>query len=144
MHISAVRIRGLWRRITSTAYARALEADLVRVRADNSRLRDENRALLNSILGIAGVPPVYSNSAEDPRSVPSPRTGPEAPAFGTGLASTEQRAPAMASQIETGTDRTKKTTQLAAPVRRRSWHQINRALEFQSVRRCAQENPQDG
>jgi hypothetical protein len=39
------------RRVSSTKYTRALEADVARLRA-------ENRALLNSILGIAGVPPV--------------------------------------------------------------------------------------
>src|ERR1700691_4484871 len=41
----------IWRRITATRYTRALEADVARLRA-------ENRALLNSILGIAGVPPI--------------------------------------------------------------------------------------
>ena len=55
----------IWRRITTTPYARALEAELTGERAkvaeqgiEIARLRAENRALLNSILGIAGVPPV--------------------------------------------------------------------------------------
>ena len=60
------------RRITSTRHSRALEFEVTRQRAENdqqraaiasqqneiARLRAENRALLNSILGIAGIPPV--------------------------------------------------------------------------------------
>src|SRR5579862_4768797 len=62
----------IWRRITSTRYTRTLECEVTRQRAENdqqraaiasqqneiARLRAENRALLNSILGIAGIPPV--------------------------------------------------------------------------------------
>jgi hypothetical protein len=43
--------RELLSRATSTKYTRTLEAEVTRLRA-------ENRALLNSILGIAGIPPV--------------------------------------------------------------------------------------
>src|SRR6202451_259789 len=46
-----MELHPLWRRITATRYTRALEAEVARLRA-------ENRALLNSILGIAGVPPI--------------------------------------------------------------------------------------
>ena len=46
-----ISLRTLWQRITTTRYTRALEAEVARLRA-------ENRALLNSILGIAGVPPL--------------------------------------------------------------------------------------
>src|SRR5271167_705421 len=67
--------RQLWRRITTTRYARALEEEILphmraqqievtRQRAEINRLRAENRALLNSILGIAGVPPIV---IADPR-----------------------------------------------------------------------------
>ena len=38
-------------RFVSSKYTQALEAEVARLRA-------ENRALLNSILGIAGVPPI--------------------------------------------------------------------------------------
>jgi hypothetical protein len=41
----------IWRKVTATRYTRALEAEVARLRA-------ENRAMLNSILGIAGVPPI--------------------------------------------------------------------------------------
>jgi hypothetical protein len=36
----------------------ALEAQIAQAHAENCRLRAENRALLNSVLGIAGIPPV--------------------------------------------------------------------------------------
>ena len=41
-------------------------AELARERADSVRLREENRAMLNSLLGLAGVPPV-----EVPRAAPA-------------------------------------------------------------------------
>jgi len=46
-----MNIQTIWRRVTATRYTRALEVEVARLRA-------ENRALLNSILGIAGVPPI--------------------------------------------------------------------------------------
>ncbi len=39
-------------------YVRELEAEVARERAEIERLRAENRALLNSVLGTAGVPPI--------------------------------------------------------------------------------------
>ena len=39
-------------------YVRLLEDDLALQRAEIERLRLENRALLNSVLGTAGVPPI--------------------------------------------------------------------------------------
>jgi hypothetical protein len=47
-------------------YVRLLEEELSRERAEVARLRDENRALLNSLLGTAGVPPI-----ETPRPMAS-------------------------------------------------------------------------
>jgi hypothetical protein len=44
-----------------------LEDEVARLREEISRLRLENRALLNSLLGTAGVPPV-----EEPRPAPQP------------------------------------------------------------------------
>jgi hypothetical protein len=62
------------RRALGSRYVRLLEDDVARERAEIerqreeiSRLRLENRALLNSLLGTAGVPPV-----EEPRSAPPP------------------------------------------------------------------------
>ena len=39
-------------------YVRALEDEVARGRAEIVRLREENRALLNSVLGTAGVAPI--------------------------------------------------------------------------------------
>jgi hypothetical protein len=89
----------LWQRLTSTRYSRELEsevlreraeavrlrdeltreraenvrfrAELVRERTENARLRTENRALLNSILGIAGIPPVLVDASAVEAVVPS-------------------------------------------------------------------------
>jgi len=59
------KLHSIWRRITSARSMRALNEDVARQRAEVARqaaeidrLRAENRALLNSILGIAGIPPI--------------------------------------------------------------------------------------
>jgi hypothetical protein len=39
-------------------YVRLLEAEIARERAEVERLRTENRAMLNSLLGTAGVAPI--------------------------------------------------------------------------------------
>jgi hypothetical protein len=87
-----------WRRITSTRYSRELErevlheraeairlrdeaahereesawqrVEVVRERTENARLRAETRALLNSILGIAGIPPVLADISAAEAVVP--------------------------------------------------------------------------
>ena len=41
-------------------YVRLLEAEIERERVEIERLRVENRALLNSLLGTAGVPPIVT------------------------------------------------------------------------------------
>src|SRR5271155_1805973 len=104
-------LRELWLRITSTRYTRALEAELARAHSENALLRAENRALLNSILGIAGVPPIPELPGEGivaEMSKASARTGASA-AAGNGAGA-----------------------KMAVPMRRRSWQQINRMLEFES------------
>ncbi|GEM_PF-1264189 len=150
-----------------TPYARALERELDRALDECARLRSENRSLLNSILGIAGIPPVTvaspvhipasgppagvsgtpvsvaphgtaaqdasgTISAESPRSSLSPRAGSEAPASGPA-------SPATMANKPSGT-RAKNLAQVAAPLRRRSWHQINRALEFEAARKKQRDN----
>ena len=92
-------VHEIWRRITkiygersrTTRHSRALESEVTRQRAENdhqraaiasqqneiARLRAENRALLNSILGIAGIPPIM------PEGLPGRRqTGPPSPRLG--------------------------------------------------------------
>lgn len=85
-------------------------------------LRAENRALLNSILGIAGVPPILvpdiSNAQADRRS-------------------TRRPAPELAKDPapDSGTAASDPAPNIAVPMRRRSWQQINRMLEFESARK---------
>jgi hypothetical protein len=118
-------LQELWRRITATRYTRLLEADVARLRA-------ENRALLNSILGIAGVPPIT--------------VLPDSVSIGAQPLAAEHRhdAPAgvrqplhpakMKSANESARD-----VNAVTPMRRRSWHQIYRMLEIDSARKKPQE-----
>lgn len=151
-----MKLPEIWRRITSTRYRRTLESELVRLHAEAgrasaeiARLRDENRALLNSILGIAGIPPVSVSPPEVPRSHPSPQSGPEAsvsnapadrtrPPGDSGNSGPVSPFPgftgANASAGNLGAARLDKLAQIA-PVRRRSWPQINRALEIEAARK---------
>ncbi len=77
-NLNTMHIRKFWRRLTTTRHASTLEAELALERAvvvrldavvaqqsrEITRLRAENRALLNSILGIAGVPPLPATEAD--------------------------------------------------------------------------------
>lgn len=111
-------LRALWKRITTSHYSRALEAALAHVRAENELLRAENRGLLNSILGIAGVPPIRvdHNSLREVRAA--------------AVAVPQEGAP---KSSRSG------AAHLASPMRRRSWQQINRMLEFESAKKKSQE-----
>ena len=51
-------------------YVRLLEAQIERERAEVERLRMENRAMLNSLLGTAGVPPIETPSAHPAQIAP--------------------------------------------------------------------------
>ena len=137
--------RGLWQRIASTRYTRALEAEVARQRAEIDRLRAENRALLNSILGVAGVPPItisveelaaaaHHSPAPNSAGVSSVGAQHAAP----GEVSWRDAAHAAISSVGATQSAGRKTPharQIAAPTRRRSWHQINRMLEFESARK---------
>jgi hypothetical protein len=125
-------LRNLWRRLATTRHARTLEAELALERAANAeqgtevarqggeiiRLRAENRALLNSILGIAGVPPV-SASLDDLAATQSQNATP----------------PSVARTPNHSRSRANPTPHVAAPTRRRSWPQIHRLLEFESAQK---------
>jgi hypothetical protein len=110
-----VNIRELWLKTTSTRYLGALEAEVMRLRA-------ENRALLNSILGIAGVPPV---------TVPGQDSGAQ-PAVSQIATAENGNAKAAAYSADTSGPR---GVPVAVPMRRRSWQQITRMLEFESARK---------
>jgi hypothetical protein len=121
-----MNIQTIWRRISATRYTRALEADVARLRA-------ENRALLNSILGIAGVPPItvlpdsVSIGAQEARSLrlESDR--------GSGTAgATQVRLPVAKMKA---TDGKTQGANMVTPMRKRSWHQIYRMLEIDSARK---------
>lgn len=122
------RIRDAWQRWTATRYTRLLEAE-------NARLRAENRALLNSILGIAGIPPI---TVAAPNCAASEQEG----ACGKRLRGASERegicATGLGLSSAVGTGTSPGGEQVATPVRRRSWHQINRALEIDSARKKEQ------
>ncbi len=133
-------------RARGTQYARSLELEI-------SRLRAENRALLNSILGLAGIPPIPLPTF----TPPSPVAGhSESSTLSSGgdeslsrpTSSSPQTAPhSDSSSRQSGTRNdsspspTSPARRLAAPStlspirRRRSWHQINRMLELESARK---------
>lgn len=56
-------MRGFLSRLLRSRYVRALEEEV-------SRLRAENRALMNSLLGTAGFPPVEFPEAPKPQPLP--------------------------------------------------------------------------
>ncbi len=61
----------LLKRLLRSDYVGLLEEEVARERAENERLRAENRALMNSLLSTAGFPPV--EFPEAPRPQPLPR-----------------------------------------------------------------------
>ncbi len=137
--LKTMQIHKFWRRLTTTRRARTLEAELALERAvvtrldaviaqqgveinqqgiEVTRLRAENRALLNSILGIAGVPPV-SASLDDLAATQSQNATP----------------PSAAHTADHSRSRANPPPHVAAPTRRRSWPQIHRLLEFESAQK---------
>jgi hypothetical protein len=181
----------IWRRITTTRHTRALESEIARLsaevtrqRAENdqqhaaiasqqneiTRLRAENRALLNSILGIAGIPPVlvepplpssvslptkcHSESAaadNESRSTPPHPSSMAAEKNSPGTQRRRNDIPPQSSSPQSFRPQPQHSPlpssapassstprrQLAAPLRRRSWHQIMRTLEFESGKKKA-------
>jgi hypothetical protein len=111
------------RRITGSQYTRALEADVARLRA-------ENRALLNSILGIAGVPPVV---VADNDVSPTAGLKPAASKLVASASGTRATGPARSGVRRNGLVTAAEPK--VAPMRRRSWQQIYRMLEINSARK---------
>jgi hypothetical protein len=124
-----MNLSNLWRRIISTPYASTLEAEVARLRA-------ENRALLNSILGIAGVPPLPATAADLATSPAiSQNNGPRNtdPSVSAQLAAANSvqappRSHASSARAVSG-------PHIAVPMRKRSWQQITRMLEFESAQK---------
>jgi hypothetical protein len=116
------QILGLFRAIGQmlrSRYVRGLEREVARLRA-------ENRALLNSLLGTAGVPPLRIDEGHPTLVGICPE--PAATGRNVGLASS-----AFAGQGpgKSGATRSGATP----PLRRRSWQQIGRMLEIEEARR---------
>lgn len=101
----AVRLRG--------SYARALEEEVARLRA-------ENRAPVNSILGLAGIPPMH---VMEPGGLKAGKAGAD-----RSVASKRQNC-----DFETLKARPVNEEKSLMPLRRRSWQQIGRALEMEDA-----------
>lgn len=122
-------IRQAVRRWTRSRYTRMLEAEV-------ARLRGENRALLNSILGIAGIPPITVEATDGAAGELPKQLGDVLPRSGLDSAGVER----LASQGRRSAGRARSAgSALAGPFRRRSWYQISRALEMESVRKKERE-----
>jgi hypothetical protein len=128
-------LRELMQRATGSKYRLALEGEVARLRA-------ENRALLNSILGIAGVPPIFvAENDVSPVGGSQTRAGTAAPTVKVGgvnpaanPASAVVRSKRAAPRISSAMVPNEKSV---PPMRRRSWHQIFRMLEINSARKKA-------
>ena len=143
-------LRKIWVRITASRYTRALEDE-------NARMRAENRALLNSILGIAGIPPLRMDAEIERQRGGDVRAGSRSGKGGTSYDASHNFHPRVddkhkaGPQRETaegdvrhsdgGADETRRSARAkglivpANPLRRRSWQQIGRILEIENARR---------
>lgn len=143
-------------RFKTSEHTRTLEAEVM-------RLRSENRALLNSILGIAGVPPITVAEAtvtvRDAGDAAFEKSDVKPNASAAGMANGEPSAPPTAEAKDIAQARTSKAEPwkarrkvsksntgadagkmlVASPTRRRSWQQINRTLEINSTKKKPQE-----
>ena len=131
-------LREILGRLFRANYASALEREV-------ARLRVENRALLNSILGIAGVPPIAAPADDPAAAIAVDPVVDKAAAGGSSATEAErgagkpvpvQNAPAAgASQIGKRASVERGMKSVAAPMRRRSWHQVYRMLEIDAARK---------
>ena len=131
-------LRGILRRVLlrlRRPYTRALEDEV-------ARLRTENRALVNSILGVAGMPPLRREAVtarlglhEAPKVESTP-----ARAGAAGLPDTDV---GMQRARKTGATETGISDEGAAPLRRRSWQQIGRLREIEDARAARRERETD-
>jgi len=133
-----MKLQEIWGRLVATNYTRALEREVARLRA-------ENRALLNSILGIAGVPPIVV-AADDTAAPVAVELGLAKPDRAQGVVSPTTAGSAKSARSESASASDvrhvgqRASTQrglkrVAAPMRRRSWHQIYRMLEIDAARK---------
>ena len=137
-----MRCQGYFREIFKSRYTRGLEDEV-------ERLRDENRALINSVLGISGLPPLRLD-AEVARDRHRAEIEVKARRSGTAAAGeesleaghTQNRGAKVAESLIAGAVKEKPLPPAARqgivlPAnahRRRSWQQINRILEIEETR----------
>ena len=120
-------------------YTRALEDEVARLRA-------ENWALVNSILGVAGIPPMRMVAVA--RAL---RTDPESHVRSRDVSGTDIRnlggSPGKTSRQPDANRPAGRELQLAgegaAPLRKRSWQQIERAREIEDARAARRERETD-
>jgi hypothetical protein len=133
-----MKLRELWGRLVDANYTSALERDVARLRA-------ENRALLNSILGIAGVPPIVASADDPAAAIAADLLGNMAGSGGRSRIEAERGAGepvALQNASDVAGSEIRKTSQVergmkraATPTRRRSWHQVYRMLEIDAARK---------
>lgn len=115
-----------------TRYTRALEDEVARLRA-------ENHALVNSILGVAGIPPMRTVSRASAFAKTSHRQFVARDAGKT-------LADAGAARLKTGPAEAADTVareEHGAALRRRSWQQIGRLREIEDARAARRERETD-
>ncbi len=105
------------------SYTRALEEEVARLRA-------ENWALVNSILGVAGIPPVLDAGGLrlDAGKAKAKR-----------VSGSRKHDDQFARRVQHGLNERESAT----PLRRRSWQQIGRALESEDLRALRREREAD-
>lgn len=121
----------MWRRIAN--YFRADRTRLLE--QENARLREENRALVNSILGIAGIPPVRIAR----RQMHAAASDERGTAAGATIEFGERDEPRSGNRgVASGDENSQ-----VVPLRRRSWQQLGRAREIEDARAVRRERETD-
>ncbi len=115
-----------------TRYTRALEKEVARLRA-------ENRALVNSILGVAGIPSMRMAAAGNGPQHLSQLARAQPALVGAALGSPGRGKPRPYECEATNSETSAHTT----PLRKRSWQQIERAREIEDARAARRERETD-
>lgn len=100
-----------------------------------ARLREENRALVNSILGLAGIPPMRVARSQMSASVPKAQGTIVRANFGS-------LGPGKAGPYNGAMESGGANSQFA-PLRRRSWQQLGRLREIEDARAARRERESD-
>ncbi|HLW43612.1 MAG TPA: hypothetical protein VKS00_03935 [Candidatus Acidoferrales bacterium] len=115
-----------------TQYTRALEDEV-------ARLRVENRALVNSILGVAGIPPMRMAAAANSPQYLSQLANTQSASVGETLGSPGRGKPRPYECEAADSEMSAHIT----PLRKRTWQQIERAREIEDARAARRERETD-